>query len=288
MEGHGLLENKRGIIFGAVDEHSLAWHVAEQCHAEGARMVLTNSRFGLQLGTIQDLAEKTGSTVIECDATDVEQLRSLLTESMRLLGGQLDFILHAVAQSPNIRRRRPYDKINYSYFLQTLDISALSLHKLLQTAKEMDAIAEWGSVVALSYIAARKPVYGYVDMGDAKALLESVTRTFGQVYGEDKHVRINTVSQSPTRTRATEQFPELHIMQTYANDMSPLGNADADSCANTCVMLFSDYTRYITMQNICNDGGFSASGLTARYILNSKYFELRKNENNGNTTNSQH
>ncbi|MBP5476726.1 MAG: SDR family oxidoreductase [Paludibacteraceae bacterium] len=288
MEAHGLLKNKRGIIFGAVDEQSLAWHVAEQCHAEGARMVLTNSQFGLQLGNIRRLSEMTESPVIECDATDVEQLRALLSESMRLLGGPLDFILHAVALSPNIRRRRSYDNINYSYFQQTLDISALSLHKLLQTAKETDAIAEWGSVVALSYIAAHKPICGYVDMGDAKALLESITRSFGQVYGEEKHVRINTISQSPTRTRATEQFPELHIMQTFAGDMSPLGNADAESCANACVMLFSDYTRYITMQNIYNDGGFSASGLTSRYILNSKYVELRKNENKGNNTDTQH
>lgn len=280
MLSHNLLQGKRGIIFGAVDEQSLAWHVAMQCYAEGAQLVLTNSKFGIQLGHIQQLAELTGSTVIECDATDVEQLRALLTQAMQLLGGQIDFILHAVAQSPNIRRRRAYDQVNYAYFQQTLDISALSLHKLLQEAKAMDAIAEWGSVVALSYIAAHKPISGYVDMGDAKALLESITRTFGQLYGEDRHVRINTVSQSPTPTKATNQFPELHIMQTFAQDMSPLGNADADSCAQACVMLFSDYTRFITMQNIYNDGGFSASGLTARYILNSQYFELRKNENN--------
>lgn len=280
MSSHNLLQNKRGIIFGAVDEQSLAWHVAMQCHAEGAQLVLTNSKFGIELGDIHRLAELTGSPVIECDATDVEQLRNLLSESMRLLGGPIDFILHAVAMSPNIRRKRAYDDVNYSYFEQTLDISALSLHKLLQEAKSMDAIAEWGSVVALSYIAAHKPISGYVDMGDAKALLESIARTFGQVYGEAKHVRINTLSQSPTLTKATSQFPELHIMQTFAQDMSPLGNADAESCAQACVMLFSDYTRFITMQNIYNDGGFSTSGLTAKYILNSKYFELRKHENN--------
>lgn len=276
MLSHDLLQNKRGIIFGAVDEQSLAWHVAMQCHAEGAKMVLTNSKYGIQLGNIQRLSELTDSPVLECDATDVNQLHSLLLESMNLLGGQIDFILHAVAMSPNIRRKRSYDKINYSYFEQTLDVSALSLHKLLQEAKSVDAIAEWGAVVALSYIAARKPICGYVDMGDAKALLESITRTFGQVYGEEKHVRINTISQSPTLTKSTIQFPELHIMQAFAQDMSPLGNADAESCAQACVMLFSDYTRYITMQNIYNDGGFSASGLTAKYILNSKYFELRK------------
>ena len=280
MLAHNLLQHKRGIIFGAVDEQSLAWHVAMQCHAEGAELVLTNSKYGIRLGNIHRLAELTNSPVIECDATDVEQLHSLLSESMRLLGGQIDFILHAVAMSPNIRRKRPYDNINYTYYEQTLDISALSLHKLLQEAKKMDAVAEWGSIVALSYIAAQKPIYGYVDMGDAKALLESITRTFGQVYGEDKHVRVNTISQSPTLTKATAQFPELHIMQTFAQDMSPLGNADAQSCANACVMLFSDYTRYITMQNIYNDGGLSASGLTAKYIISSKYYELRKHENN--------
>lgn len=279
MSSHDLLRGKRGIIFGAVDQSSLAWHVAMQCNAEGAKFVLTNSKFGLNLGNIQQLAEQTDSKIIECDATDVEQINNLLKESMTCLGGKIDFILHAVAQSPNIRRKRQYDSLNYNYFQQTLDISALSLHKLLQQAKIMDAIAEWGSVVALSYIASHRPIVGYVDMGDAKALLESIVRTFGQVYGEEKHVRINTISQSPTPTKATSQFDKLSIMRTFAQEMSPLGNADAASCANACVMLFSDYTRYITMQNIYNDGGFSVSGLTAKYILNSKYFQLRENEN---------
>ena len=278
MSSHDLLRGKRGIIFGAVDQSSLAWHVAMQCNAEGAKFVLTNSKFGLSLGNIQQLAEQTDSKIIECDATDVKQINNLLKESMTCLGGKIDFILHAVAQSPNIRRRRQYDSLNYNYFQQTLDISALSLHKLLQQAKIMDAIAEWGSVVALSYIASHRPIVGYVDMGDAKALLESIVRTFGQVYGEEKHVRINTISQSPTPTKAASQFDELNIMRTFTQEMSPLGNADAASCANACVMLFSDYTRYITMQNIYNDGGFSESGLTAKYILNSKYFQLRENE----------
>lgn len=279
MNTHQLLKGKNGIIFGAVDASSLAWHVAEQCHAEGANIVLTNTSFGIQLGDICQLAEQTGSPLIECDATDPEQLHRLLEQAMAHFGGKIDFILHAVALSPNIRRKRRYDDINYTYFQQTLDTSALSLHKLLQEAKKIDAISEWGSVVALSYLAAERPIHGYVDMGDAKALLQSICRTFGLVYGADKHVRINTVSQSPTRTNATKNFTEFRIMQAFTEDMSPLGNATAQSCAELCVMLFSDYCRYVTMQNICNDGGFAAAGLTDSFINNSKFVELRNNEN---------
>lgn len=275
ISSHQLLLGKRGLIFGAVDPASLAWHVAEQCYAEGARFVLTNAPYAVRLGDIRTLAEKTGSPVIECDATSVDDLTNLLSQTMELLGGKIDFILHAVAQSPNIRRKRTYDALNYHYFQQTLDISALSLHKLLQTAKQMDAIAEWGSVVALSYLAAERPVHNYVDMGDAKALLQSIARSFGLVYGAEKHVRINTVAQSPTRTNATKNFEEFRIMQTFTNQMAPLGNADADSCAAACVMLFSDYTRFITMQNIQNDGGFAATGLSDAFMNNSKFVELR-------------
>lgn len=281
MQPHKLLEGKNGIIFGAVDSSSLAWHVAQQCYNEGARLVLTNTSYAMQLGDLQTLAEQTHSPVIECDATNCDQLRELLRKALDYFGGQVDFILHAVAQSPNIRRKRAYDDVNYSYFQQTLDISALSLHKLLQTAKQMDAVREWGSVVALSYLAAERPVHGYVDMGDAKALLQSITRSFGLLYGADKHVRINTVAQSPTFTNATKGFDEFSIMHEFTKEMSPLGNADAQSCAGLCVMLFSDYTRYVTMQNICNDGGFAATGLSCAYINNSRFVNLRdkKNEN---------
>lgn len=278
MLSHNLLAGKRGLIFGAVDSDSLAWHVAEQCHAEGARFVLTNAPYAVRIGQIDSLAEKTESPIIECDATNTDDLHSLLTQTMNILGGKIDFILHAVAQSPNIRRKRTYDTLNYNYFQQTLDISALSLHKLLQTAKQLDAIAEWGSVVALSYLAADRPVHNYVDMGDAKALLQSIARSFGLVYGAQKHVRINTIAQSPTRTNATKNFEEFRIMQTFTEQMAPLGNADAQSCATACVMLFSDYTRFITMQNIHNDGGFAATGLSDAFINDSKFVELRNKQ----------
>lgn len=279
MYTHQLLKGKKGLIFGAVDEASLAWHIAERCHEEGAEIVLTNASFAIQLGGVKQLAEQTNSPLIECDATDITQLQSLFEQTVDHFGGQIDFILHAVAQSPNIRRKRRYDDVNYTYFQQTLDTSALSLHKILQVAKKMDAIAEWGSVVALSYLAAERPIHGYVDMGDAKALLQSICRTFGLVYGAEKHVRINTVSQSPTRTNATKSFGEFKIMQAFTEDMSPLGNATPDSCADVCVMLFSDYTRYVTMQNIANDGGFAAAGLTDSFINNSKFVQLREDEN---------
>lgn len=278
MLNHQLLKGKKGIIFGAVDPSSLAWHVAEQCHAEGAEIVLTNTAFAINFGEIKTLAQQINCPLIECDATDVNQLRSLLEQSMTHLGGKIDFILHAVAMSPNIRRKRKYDDVSYNYFQQSLDISALSLHKLLQEAKKMDAINEWGSVVALSYVAADRPIHGYVDMGDAKALLQSITRSFGLVYGADRHVRINTISHSPTRTKATRNFVEFRIMQAFTEEMSPLGNATPESLAEACVMLFSDYTRFITMQNIANDGGFAATGLSDAFINNSKFVELRKYE----------
>jgi len=278
MQTHQLLKGKKGIIFGAVDAASLAWHVAERCHAEGAELVLTNADFAIQLGDIHTLAEKTNSPLIACDATDTEQIQTLFEQAMQHFGGSVDFILHAVAQSPNIRRKRKYDDVNYTYFQQTLDTSALSLHKILQVAKKMDAIAEWGSVVALSYLAAERPIHSYVDMGDAKALLQSICRSFGLVYGADKHVRINTISQSPTRTNATKNFEEFKIMQVFTDDLSPLGNATPESCADLCAMLFSDYTRFVTMQNIANDGGFAATGLTDSFINNSKFVELRKDE----------
>ena len=262
---HNILAGKRGIIFGAVDENSLAWHVATHCYAEGARFVLTNTPVALQLGHVEDLAAMTESEILPCDATDTAQLDLLLRRAQEILGGKIDFILHAVAMSMNIRRHKTYENLNYNYFQQTLDISALSLHKLLQVAMQQDAIAEGGSVVALTYVASQRPMAGYCDMGDAKALLESIARSFGRVYGEKRHVRINTLSQSPTPTRASQQCHEIQCAYKFADQISPLGNADADSCADMCVMLFSDYTRFVTMQNIFNDGGFATTGLSMAF-----------------------
>ena len=263
---HNLLEGKRGIIFGAVNSKSLAWAVAEQTHAEGAHIVLTNTPIAVRFGEITQLAKKINAPFIEADATSDEDLRNLLEQSQQLLGGKIDFILHAAAMSNNIRKRRNYEQLNYKYYDQTLHTSAISFHKLLQIALEMDAIAEYGSVVALSFIAAQRAYANYNDMSDAKALLESIARNFGLVYGEQKHVRINTVSQSPTITKAGEGIEGFSKFYKIADIISPLGNASAQDCAELCVMLFSDYTRKLTMQNIYHDGGFSTTGMSHRYI----------------------
>lgn len=263
---HQLLKGKRGLVFGAVDERSLATFVARQCLDEGAHLVLTNTENALEIGSLREMAETWNVPVVACDATNVDDLRHLLAEAQTLLGGPLDFVLHSCAVSQNLRRHRDYDHLNYNYYLQTIDASALSLHKLLQTAKEMDAIAEGGSVVTLTYIAANRHLFGYNDMGDAKAMLESIVRNFGSIYGCDKGVRINAVSQSPVKTKASAGFDGMSYFRDFSNGMSSLGNANAQSCAELCVMLFSDYTRFLTMQTIYNDGGFEATALSKKFL----------------------
>ena len=258
---HHLLEGKKGIIFGALNNKSIAWKVAEKAHEEGAKIVLTNAPYALRLGEIDTLAQQTGSRVVAADATKVEDLELLLKEAQEILGGKIDFILHSIGMSPNVRKKRSYDDLDYHYFQQTLDISALSFHKLLQTAKKLDAIADYGSVVALSYIAAQRTFYGYNDMAEAKSLLESITRSFGYIYGRSKKVRINTVSQSPTFTTAGGGVRGFDGLYDYSNRMSPLGNASAEECADYCITLFSDLTRKVTMQNLFHDGGFSSMGM---------------------------
>lgn len=262
---HQLLAGKRGIIFGALNEQSIAWAVAKRCHEEGADLVLTNTPVALRLGTLQQLAATIDATVIPADATNLSDLEQLFIQAQEVLGGKIDFVLHAVAMSLNMRRKRTYDNLDYNWFNQTLDISAVSFHKMLQTAYRMDAIAEYGSVVALSYIAAQRHVMGYNDMADAKALLESITRNFGAEYGRKRNVRINTISQSPTLTTAGSGIESFRYGYEIANKTSPLGNATADDCANMCAVLFSDYTRKVTMQNIYHDGGFSAMGMQLLY-----------------------
>ncbi len=259
---YNLLKGKRGIIFGALDENSIAWKVAEKAHEEGAVFTLTNTAVALRLGSLNKLAEKTNSEVIAADATNLDDLENLLKKSMEILGGKIDFILHSVGMSLNVRKGRTYDDLDYNFLHKTYDISAISFHKLLQTAKKIDAINEWGSVVALSYISAQRTVFGYNDMTDAKALLESIARTFGYIYGREKKVRINTVSQSPTVTTAGSGISGFSHLYEYAEDMSPLGNATAEECANYCVTLFSDLTRKVTMQNLFHDGGFSNTGIS--------------------------
>jgi enoyl-[acyl-carrier protein] reductase I len=263
---YGLLEGKRGIIFGALNDMSIAWKVAEKAHDEGARFTLTNTPVALRLGTLSGLAEKTGSEVLPADATNVQEVENVLLKSMEILGGKVDFILHSIGMSPNVRKGLPYDRLNYDYFLKTLDISALSFHKLLLLARKNDAIEDWGSVVALSYVAAQRTLYGYNDMGDAKALLESIARSFGYIYGRDKKIRVNTVSQSPTITTAGSGVKGIDTLIDFTERMSPLGNATADDCANYCITLFSDLTRKVTMQNLFHDGGFSSMGMSMRAI----------------------
>lgn len=263
---NNLLQGKRGIIFGALNEQSIAWKVAEQAKAQGATFTLTNAPIAMRMGEINKLAEACNATVIPADATSVEDLENLITQSMEVLGGKIDFILHSIGMSPNVRKGKPYDGTNYDWYHKTMDVSAMSLHKVLQVAKKMDAISEWGSVVALTYIAAQRVFPDYNDMADAKSLLESITRSFGYHYGEAKKVRINTISQSPTVTTAGSGVKGFDAFINYAEDMSPLGNASALDCANYCITMFSDLTKYVTMQNLFHDGGFSNTGVTKKVI----------------------
>ena len=262
----GLLKGKKGIIFGALNEKSIAWQVALKANAEGAEMVLTNSPVALRLGTISELAKITGSKVLTADATRMEDIENLLNETLKIFGGKFDFILHSIGMSPNVRKDIPYEQTNYENMLKTFDISALSFHRILQTAYKLDAIKEWGSVVALSYVAAQRTLSGYNDMGDAKALLESIARSFGYIYGRDRRVRVNTVSQSPTATTAGGGIHGFDSLIDFSERMSPLGNASAAECADYCIALFSDLTRKVTMQNLFHDGGFSSMGMSLKAI----------------------
>ncbi|HOI88018.1 MAG TPA: enoyl-ACP reductase [Lentimicrobium sp.] len=261
---YNLLKGKKGIIFGALNSQSIAWKVAERAHEEGAHLVLTNTALAIRMGELNELAERTGSAMIPADATSVADLENLFKQAMEIFGGQVDFVLHSIGMSPNVRKKLPYDDINYDFFSKTLDISAISFHKMIQTAKKLDAISEWGSIVALSYIAAQRTLFEYNDMADAKAVLESISRSFGYIYGREKHVRINTISQSPTPTTAGQGVKGFHGLMDFTERMSPLGNATADECADYCITMFSDLTRKVTMQNLYHDGGFSSMGMSAR------------------------
>ncbi len=257
-----LLKGKTGIITGALDENSIAWKVAEKAHEEGARFVLTNAPIAMRMGEIKKLADKTGSQIIPADATSTEELTHLFTESQQILGGKIDFVLHSIGMSVNIRKKIPYTELNYDYYQKGIDVSALSLHKMLAVAMKLDAINEWGSVVALTYMAAQRTFPFYTDMADIKAMLESISRSFGYHYGVTKKVRINTVSQSPTKTTAGTGIKGFGDFFDYAQSIAPLGNASAEDCANYCITLFSDLTRMVTMQNLFHVGGFSNTGVS--------------------------
>ncbi len=259
-----LLKGKKGIIFGALDENSMAWKVAEKAHEQGAIFTLSNTAVALRFKKLNQLAEKVGAEIIPADATNVEELENVFTKSMEILGGQVDFVLHSIGMSPNIRKKIEYQDLNYNFYQKTLDVSAISFHKILKVAYKLDAIKEWGSVVALSYIAAQRTFYGYNDMADAKALLESIARSFGYIYGRERKVRVNTVSQSPTLTTAGNGVAGLDVLMDYSEKISPLGNADANDLADFTITLFSDLTRKVTMQNLYHDGGFASMGMSEK------------------------
>ena len=263
---NNLLKGKKGIIFGALDEKSIAWKTALKCYEEGAQLVLTNAPVALRMGEINKLAEAVNAPVIGADVVNMEDLKNLFEKSMEHFGGKIDFILHSIGMSLNVRKGKHYTELNYEWNQKTMDISAMSFHRVLRTAWDMDALNEWGSVVALTYIAAQRVFPDYNEMADAKSLLESITRSFGYHYGVKKKVRVNSISQSPTRTTAGSGVKGFDGFMNYAEKMSPLGNASGEDCANYCVMMFSDNSRMVTMQNLFHDGGFSFTGVTQAVI----------------------
>lgn len=261
---YDLLKGKKGLIFGALNEQSIAWKVAERAVEEGAEIVLTNTPVSIRMGTIDQLAKQCNAVVIPADATSTEDLERLVEGAMERFGGKFDFILHSIGMSPNVRKGRTYDDLDYDFLARTLDISAISFHKVIQVARKKDALNDWGSIVALSYIAAQCTMYGYNDMADAKAMLESIARSFGYIYGREKKIRINTISQSPTLTTAGGGIMGFDNLLDFTQRMSPLGNATAEECADYIVTLFSDLTRKVTMQNLYHDGGYSSMGMSLK------------------------
>ncbi len=267
---YNLLKGKKGIIFGALDEQSIAWNVAVKAFEEGAVFTLSNTPLALRFGNLRDLSAQCNAEIIPADATSVSDLEQVISRSMEVLGGKVDFILHSIGMSLNVRKSREYDDLDYDFYRKTIDISAMSFHKMIQVAKKLDAISEWGSIVALSYIAAQRTLYRYNDMADAKAMLESIARSFGYIYGREKNVRINTISQSPTRTTAGSGVKGIDALIDFTERMSPLGNATARECADFCIVLFSDLSRKVTMQNIFHDGGFSSMGMSLKAMTQYK------------------
>jgi enoyl-[acyl-carrier protein] reductase I len=281
---YNLLKGKKGLIFGALNEQSIAWKIAERAVEEGAEIVLTNTPVSIRMGEIDELAKRCNTIVVPADATNVSDLENLIDKTMERFGGKFDFMLHSIGMSPNVRKGRTYDDLDYDYLSKTLDISAVSFHKVIQVARKKDAINDWGSIVALSYIAAQRTLYGYNDMADAKALLESIARSFGYIYGRERRIRINTVSQSPTPTTAGNGVLGMNDLMDFADRMSPLGNASAMDCADYVITLFSDLTRKVTMQNLFHDGGFSSMGMSRRAMrtygngLSAKFYDVNKNQ----------
>lgn len=264
--GNNILKGKKGIIFGALNDQSIAWKVAERAVEEGAEIVLTNAPIAMRMGEINNLAEKTGAQIIPADATSVEDIDNLIDKSMEIFGGKFDFVLHSIGMSLNVRKNRHYTDQNYDFTMKGLDVSALSFHKVMQSVMKKDAINDWGSILALSYIAAQRVFPDYNDMADNKSYLESVARSFGYHFGVKNKTRVNTISQSPTMTTAGSGVKGFNEFINFADQMSPLGNASALDCANYCITMFSDLTKYVTMQNLFHDGGFSNTGVTQSVI----------------------
>lgn len=263
---NNLLKGKRGVIFGALDDKSIAWKVAERCVEEGAKVTLTNAPVAMRFGEIQKLGEKLKAEVIPADATSLEDLENLFRQSVKALGGKIDFVLHSIGMSLNVRKKKEYTDLNYEWMQKTFDISAISFHKVMQTLWKMDAMSDGGSILALTYIAAQRTFPDYNEMAESKALLESFARSFGYHFGERNKVRVNTISQSPTKTTAGSGVKGFDEFFDYADKMSPLGNASAEACADYCVLMFSDFTRMVTMQNLYHDGGFSSMGMNPKAL----------------------
>ena len=261
-----ILKGKRGIISGALDESSIAWKVAERCHEEGAEFTLTNAPMAMRMGKINELGEKCNAEVIGADLTSIEEIENLYEKSLSKMNGKIDFILHSVGMSPNVRKKKEYGDLNYDWLNKTLDVSAISFHKMLQVAEKNNVLNEWSSSVALSYVAAQRTFPFYSDMAEAKSLLESIARSYGYRLGKLNNSRVNTISQSPTITTAGSGISGFQAFFNYAEKMSPLGNATADECANYCIFLFSDMSKKITMQNLFHDGGFSSTGISEDII----------------------
>ena len=263
---NNLLQGKVGVISGALDDQSIAWKIAERAVDEGAKILLTNAPVAFRFGEIQKLAEKCGAEAIPADATSEEDWQNLFEQAQDKLGGKLDFVLHSIGMSLNVRKKREYTDLKYDWMQKTFDISAISFHKMMQSLYQMDAMKDYGSILGLTYIAAQRTFPDYSEMAESKALLESFARSFGYHFGVKNNVRVNTISQSPTMTTAGQGVKGFKEFFDYADKMSPLGNASAEACANYCLMLFSDYTRSVTMQNLYHDGGFSSMGMSPALI----------------------
>lgn len=263
---YNLLKGKKGIIFGALDENSIAWKTALKVKEEGGTFTLTNAPIAMRMGKINDLAKQCNAEIIPADATSETDLTNLFTKSMEILGGKIDFVLHSIGMSANVRKDRDYGDLNYEWYLKTLDVSGLSFHKVMQTAEKTDAMNEWGSIVALTYIASQRTFPDYSDMAQAKAVLESIARSYGYRFAKSKKVRVNTISQSPTKTTAGAGISGFDVFFDYAQMMSPLGNATGEDCAAYIALMFSDFSRMVTMQNLMHDGGFSNTGITQDLI----------------------